>query len=313
MKMQLAALLLVALVAAASAQTPEPDCSQCGTHLKGRCEKIAGRCDCKLFVGVEEQKIDCTKLISKCVLMRREMYLAKGEGRSLRPDTAVVDNDGIYLADCDNNGAFKARQCNETDTCWCVNSAGVRRTEKGGKDWKCEPVRTFWIQIELKENGNAELALPALKQAITKTISKRYGLKENHVKDIEYKDSYVFIDLVQNSTEKTAGDVDITEVAYYMERDIKGESLLPSENKFEILVDGKPLSIEQVKIFYMDEKPPEFSMKHLTPGVIAVIVVVVLAIVAGIAVLVFTRRRRTGKYQKAEVKEMGEMHSQLST
>nr|XP_033792257.1 epithelial cell adhesion molecule [Geotrypetes seraphini] len=313
MTIQLAALLLVVLVAAASAQSPAPDCDLCATHKDGKCEKSGDSCECTFFVAKDKMTLDCTKLIPKCVLMRKEMVATKG-GRRLRPDTAVVDNDGIYLADCEVNGNFKARQCNDTETCWCVNSAGVRRTDKGGKDWKCpELVRTFWIQIELKQNGTAKLAFPALKQAITKTISKRYGLKENHVNEVEYKEPYIIIDLMQNGTEKTAGDVDITEVAYYMEKDIKGESLLPLDNQFEILVDGAPLSIEQVKIFYMDEKLPEFSMKHLTPGVIAVIVVVVLAIVMGIVVLVLTRRRRSGKYQKAEMKEMGEMQSNLNS
>lgn len=316
MTLRLAALLLAALVAAASAQTPVPgECSTCATHFDGKCDNLGGTsgCDCTLRIGPDTRKVDCTKLISKCFLMKKEMLGIKG-GRRIRPDSAVVDNDGIYHADCEDNGVFKARQCNLTEECWCVNSAGVRRTDKGNiKDLKCsELVRTFWVQIELKQNGTAKLTQPALTQALKKTISKRYGLKEKFVEEVEYKDPYIFIDLVQNSTEKTPADVDIIEVAYYMEKDIKGESLFPVE-KLEIPVDGTPLSIEQVKIFYMDEKLPEFSMKHLTPGVIAVIVVLVLAVIAGIVVCVFTRRRKTGKYQKAEVKEMGEMQSQLTS
>lgn len=68
--------------------------------------------------------------------------LKKG-GRRQRPKEAFKDNDGIYDPECGENGAFKAKQCNGTSTCWCVNSAGVRRTEKSEKDITCnELVRT---------------------------------------------------------------------------------------------------------------------------------------------------------------------------
>lgn len=58
-------------------------------------------------------------------------------------ETAFVDNDGVYDPVCENDGRFKAVQCNNTDTCWCVNSAGVRRSDKGGKDIVCESVETM--------------------------------------------------------------------------------------------------------------------------------------------------------------------------
>lgn len=43
-------------------------------------------------------------------------------------------------------------------------------------------------------------------------------------------------------------------------------------------------------VYYVDEIAPEFSMKSLTPGLIAVIVVVVVAIVAAIVVLVSSKK-----------------------
>lgn len=58
-------------------------------------------------------------------------------------ETAFVDNDGIYDPECERDGRFKAVQCNNTETCWCVNSAGVRRSDKEDKKTiKCEPVET---------------------------------------------------------------------------------------------------------------------------------------------------------------------------
>lgn len=86
-------------------------------------------------------------VIPKCYLMQAEMYRARNNlsTRSItgKPvETAIVDNDGIYDPVCENNGTFKAVQCNGTETCWCVNSAGVRRSDKGNKNIKCEPVET---------------------------------------------------------------------------------------------------------------------------------------------------------------------------
>lgn len=77
--------------------------------------------------------------------MKAEVYSLKKGGRS-KPKHAYVDNDGIYDPECDNNGKFKAKQCNGTTTCWCVNSAGVRRTDKTDGKLNCsEVVRTRYI------------------------------------------------------------------------------------------------------------------------------------------------------------------------
>uniref|UniRef100_A0A803SY50 Epithelial cell adhesion molecule n=1 Tax=Anolis carolinensis TaxID=28377 RepID=A0A803SY50_ANOCA len=121
----------------------------------------------------------------------------------------------------------------------------------------------------------------------------------------QYKDPYIFIDLKQNASEKSFGDVDIADVAYYFEKDVKEDPMI-SGGRLDIPIAGQTLKLKDAVIYYVDEKPPEFSMKGLTAGVIAVIVVVVLAIVAGILVLFFTRRKR-GKYEKAEIKELNEI------
>ena len=90
-------------------------------------------------------------VIPKCFLMKAEMYRARNNlgTRTLggKPvETAFVDNDGIYDPECDVTGTFKARQCNNTEECWCVNSAGVRRTDKEDKNIKCDKlVETLWV------------------------------------------------------------------------------------------------------------------------------------------------------------------------
>lgn len=56
----------------------------------------------------------------------------------------------------------------------------------------------------------------------------------------------------------------------------------------DLRVNGEQLDLDpgRTLIYYVDEKPPEFSMQGLQAGIIAVIVVVVIAIIAGIVVLV---------------------------
>lgn len=251
--------------------------------------------------------------------MKREASGAKDGRRGPKHDFTVIDNDGLYNPECDVNGTFKARQCNGTDLCWCVNSAGVRRTDKMDKSdekLKCDRlVRTFWVVVQMKLNGSAP-ANPAeeaaFKDALTKSIADRYKLPKKHIENIELEGTYIYVDLKQNESEKASTDPDIADVAYYMEKDIKGISLLPLDNQFDILVNGKSVGVKEPLISYIDSERPELSMKHLTAGIIAVIVVLLVAIVAGIVVLVLTRRKR-GQYQKAEVKEMGEMQKELTS
>lgn len=136
----------------------------------------------------------------------------------------------------------------------------------------------------------------------------RYQLDPKYVTNILYENDIITIDLVQNSSQKTQNEVDIADVAYYFEKDVKDESLFFNQ-KMDLLVDGEKLDLDpgRTLIYYVDEKPPEFSMQGLQAGIIAVIVVVMLAVIAGVVVLVMSRRRRSTQYEKAEIKEMGEM------
>lgn len=78
---------------------------------------------------------------SKCLLMKAEMTGSKS-GRREKPKDAFEDTDGLYDPECESGGGFKAKQCSG-NTCWCVNTAGVRRTDKHDADLKCNKlVRT---------------------------------------------------------------------------------------------------------------------------------------------------------------------------
>lgn len=62
--------------------------------------------------------------------------------------------------------------------------------------------------------------------------------------------------------------------------------LFKNQDKFAAIMGGQQVEMENILVYYVDEEPPTFTMKHLSGGIIAVIVVVVLAVVAGLLVLV---------------------------
>ena len=306
MKMWIA-VVLVALAAGASAQ----ECS-CQSMKWANCEPTPCRCHLMVGDGVK-QPLDCNSLIPKCFLMKGEMYRAK-KGLSTRTlggkpvETAFVDNDGIYDPDCESDGKFKAKQCNNTEECWCVNSAGVRRTDKGDKDLKCEKlVETYWIRLQLTHKpANGTVDSSKLKVAIADAIHQRYlNFNKDMVGDVQYDPEarLIVVDVMKPKGERKT---DLTHMAYYMEKDVKVLPLFRDQNQFQPTVGGQKLEMENILVYYVDEEPPTFTMKHLSGGIIAVIVVVVLAVVAGLLVLFFARRRNQ-RYNKAQQNEMAPM------
>ncbi|XP_051945984.1 tumor-associated calcium signal transducer 2-like [Xyrauchen texanus] len=270
-------------------------------------------CKCTLALGeTNRQELDCTKLIPKCYLMKGEMYRAR-TGQSTRSiggkpvETAFVDNDGIYDPECENNGKFKAVQCNGTDVCWCVNAAGVRRSDKGDKNIKCEPVDTYWVRLELKhKEGVGALDPIKLKTGIQNALLERYHLSKALVTEVAYDDKSRLI-IVDVQKPKGDSTVDLSLMTYYMEKDIKVLPLYKNPSPFVVKVEGTDVSMENILVYYVDEVPPTFTMQKLTGGIIAVIVVVSLVVIAGLLVLFFLRRREKAKYSKAQPKEMDTM------
>lgn len=76
---------------------------------------------------------------------------------------------------------------------------------------------------------------------------------------------------------------------FFFYSQVKGDSVFHN-NRLNVSIDNEILSFEKTAVYYVDEIPPEFSMKSLTPGLIAVIVVVIIAIVAAIVVLVSSNK-----------------------
>ncbi|XP_006862553.1 PREDICTED: tumor-associated calcium signal transducer 2 [Chrysochloris asiatica] len=305
-------LLLLAMVS--SYATAQDNCT-CPTNKMTLCnwDSQSNRCRCKAL-GTNHE-VNCATLTSKCLLLKARMQRSKSGRALVRPsEHAIVDNDGLYDPECDREGRFKARQCNQTEVCWCVNSVGVRRTDKGDQNLLCdELVRTHHILIELRHRPAASAFNHTdLDAELRRLFRERYRLQPRFLTDVHYEEPTIQIELRQNASQKAPGDVDIADAAYYFERDVKGESLFSSPGAFDMRVRGQPLLVERTLIYYLDEKPPQFSMKRLTAGLIAVIVVVVVALVAGVVVLVITNRRKSGKYKKVEIKEMGELNKEPS-
>ncbi|XP_031732019.1 epithelial cell adhesion molecule [Anarrhichthys ocellatus] len=306
MKMWIA-LVLVAFATGASAQ-----CS-CETMKWATCDGTP--CTCTLLIGDSiTQTLKCDALIPKCFLMKAEMYRAK-KGLSTRTiggkpvETAFVDNDGIYDPDCEADGKFRAKQCNNTEECWCVNSAGVRRTDKEGKTLECPKlVETYWVRLQLKHKpSTTPVKAENLKAAIADAINKRYNnFNKELVEKVEYDaDSRtIVVDVKKAKGERMT---DLTQMAYYMEKDVKVLPLFKNQDEFMPNVDGQKLEMENILVYYVDEENPTFTMKHLSGGIIAVIVVVVLAVIAGLLVLFFARRRQNQRYSKTQQRELDPM------
>ncbi|XP_008319540.1 epithelial cell adhesion molecule [Cynoglossus semilaevis] len=304
---------IVLLVAAFAAGAYAQSCS-CESMKWATCD--GSPCTCYVMTGDNfKQNLDCAKLVPKCYLMKAEMYRARNKldtrtnigGKPV--ETAFVDNDGIYDPDCETNGKFRAKQCNNTKECWCVNSAGVRRTDKGDENLKCEKlVETYWVRIQLTHKKvEKPVKVDQLKGAIAEAINKRYNnFNKDLVKEVQYDPDARMIVL---DVKKSVGDRtnELTHMAYYMEKDVKVLPLFRSQDKFAPVVEGQKLEMENILVYYVDEEAPTFTMKHLSGGIIAVIVVVVLAVVAGLLILFFVKRRQSQRYNKAQQREMEPM------
>ncbi|XP_056617489.1 epithelial cell adhesion molecule [Triplophysa dalaica] len=262
-------------------------------------------CSCKLMLDKDVlQELDCTKLIPKCYLMKAEMFRARNNmtTRSLggKPvETAFVDNDGIYDPICENDGKFKAIQCNGTDVCWCVNSAGVRRSDKGDKNIKCEPVETYWVRLEMKHKETTTLDNAKLKTGVENALLERYKVPKNLVDKVQYdpEGRLIIVDVKKPIGDRT---IDLSLMSYYMEKDVKVLPLYKNKGDFEVSVEGNKVLMENILVYYVDETAPTFTMQKLTGGVIAVIVVVSLIVIAGLLVLFLIGRKQKAKYTKAE-------------
>ncbi|NXP12562.1 TACD2 protein, partial [Thinocorus orbignyianus] len=295
--MELLGVWLGLILAVASA---ENNCT-CATNKWTVCTQDSpGNCTCTL-VG-SNRRVDCSTLTSKCLLMKAQMIPLQEKDSWGHPH-GQLSNNGIYNPDCEASGAFKARQCNQTDTCWCVNTAGVRRSDSGDGSLSCgELVRTSNIYIEMRhKRSSSTFSDSDVANALRDLLESRYKLRPRFITAVTYDSPRIQIHLTQQLSEKIRCDVDIADVAYYFEKDVKGDSVFHSDRTLAVSVNGEALHIQKIRVFYVDEKPPEFCMRQLAAGIGAVVTVVALAAGLGIAVLLVLRWLRTRKYQRMEI------------
>ncbi|XP_054885088.1 epithelial cell adhesion molecule [Poeciliopsis prolifica] len=300
-------LLALAVFAALQKQADTAACT-CTTMKWVNCEGSSPNCACKITLddGYRES-IDCEKLIPKCFLMKAEMFRRR-IGQDVRlniggkpNEHAIIDNDGIYDPECDSNGNFKAKQCNKTEECWCVNSAGVRRTDKGDKNMNCSKlVETFMVRLELTHKevkSDSKVNVEALQNSVRNLLQTRYQVDPKLVKEVQYDPDgrYIVIDIEKEKGDRT---VNLGNMAYYMEKDLKVSPLFSNQTAVQLNGGSQKLDLNKIVVYYVDEERPTITMQHLTGGIIAVIVVVVLVVVFGLLALFFINRKRQQRYSK---------------
>uniref|UniRef100_A0A8C8YII8 EPCAM/Trop-2 C-terminal domain-containing protein n=1 Tax=Prolemur simus TaxID=1328070 RepID=A0A8C8YII8_PROSS len=276
--------------------------------IRTNCQAPAGRkCLCenyKLCISIGSQNtVICSKPATKCLVMKAEVTGSES-GRRAKPEGALQNNDGFMNSAMMSGWLLKAKQCKGAATRWAVNTAGVRRTNRDPEITCSERVRTFWVITELRHKAREKPDdVQSLQTALQEVITTHYQLDPKFIANILYENNIITIDLIQNSSQKTQNDVDVADVAYYLEK-----------GKMGLRVNGEQLDLDpgQTLIYYVDEKALEVSMQDLKAGVIVALVVVTIAIIAGIVVLVISRKKRMGKYEEPKTKEVGKMHRGLS-
>ncbi|KAM4664435.1 epithelial cell adhesion molecule-like [Discoglossus pictus] len=252
----------------------------CHLNRCGTCEAV--------YSGYDNMTVDCNQLTPKCRLMHLEMLHKSRSGRS-RPGRGKMEVDNVYDPECEKSGAFKAKQCDDdSNLCWCVDSAGVRVTDKTGDDPKCDKlVRVHLIQIDFILK--AEFAFPKgkeedLRRSLFNKVS-HFLLKTPQILKITVHEltHEVTMKLCNNGTKEP---VDIATAAYYIEREIK-------QSKFTLPLDGRNLEVDRdnIRVLFFDNEPPRINMKTISPGFAAIIIIIALAVLTGIAVFVVVRRR----------------------
>ncbi|CAJ0950984.1 unnamed protein product [Ranitomeya imitator] len=223
----------------------------CHLNRCGTCEAV--------FSGYDNLTVNCNQLTPKCRLMHLEMLHKNRSWRS-RPGRNKVEIDNLYDPECEESGAFKAKQCDEdSNLCWCVDSAGVRVTDKTDDDPKCDKlvsvqyVDDFYtlhdclIQIHFTFKADLALLKGKEEELRRKLIAKvsRFLLKAPQILQVTVHELSHEVTMKLFSTNGTKDPVDTATVAYYIERELK-------LSKFSVSLDGWILEIdvESIRVLF---------------------------------------------------------------
>ncbi|XP_040268068.1 epithelial cell adhesion molecule-like isoform X1 [Bufo bufo] len=269
----------------------------CHLNRCGTCEAV--------FRGYDNLTVNCKQLTPKCRLMHLEMLHKSRSGRS-HPGRSKVEIDNVYDPECEKSGDFKAKQCDEdSNLCWCVDSAGVRVTDKTSDDPKCEKLVSvqliqinFAFKVDMAQlKGKEEELRRKLIAKVSQFLLKAPQILQVMVHELNHEVTMKFF-----STNGTKDPVDIATVAYYIERGLK-------HSKFSVPLDGRSLEVdtESIRVLFFDNEPPRINMKSISPGVAAIIIIIALVILTGIAVFVVLQRRAEQERIQFEVIEGHEL------
>ncbi|XP_018550133.2 epithelial cell adhesion molecule-like [Lates calcarifer] len=116
------------------------------------------------------------------------------------------------------------------------------------------------VRIQLTHKPvTTPLNAPNLKAAIADAIHKRYdNFNKDMVEEVQYDPDarLIVVDVKKPMGERKS---DLTNMAYYMEKDVKMLPLFKNQDKFEPTVGSQKLEMENILVYYVDEKAPTFT------------------------------------------------------
>ncbi|XP_032819940.1 epithelial cell adhesion molecule-like isoform X2 [Petromyzon marinus] len=301
-------------VSAAQSPCPAPSTCQSDTCVGMRCpyneftycEMDCNTCKPKFF-DLEKKEEKCDKLTLKCRLMHLEMVKKKKGSRSGgAPDGGRQDTDELYDPDCDAQQQFRAKQCdNGTGECWCVNSAGVRNTDKSKSGVDCpklvlcsQIVLDFFLPMDHKPSEDEKIQNV---QKVKDILGKNYFVIPDQFKNVQLLDTR---NMIVTLTQNVSGNVaDIATVAYLADKQLKAGKLQTSETPPQT-IEVDPDARKPIVWFY-DDEPPRMSPSRMAPGIIAIIVIAVLAAVTAAVIFFWWKKQQgTKKYNRAHKQEL---------
>lgn len=255
--------------------------------------------NCICTLAGSNHMVDCSQLTSRCLMTKAEMILCK-EKRFWGHPHGLLSNDGIYNTVWKDTGIFKAGSAvipMLADVWAMLESEELKRVmktsvvvnwlEQTGSilSWSTKQVQGLWWSW----------CSECLETSVWEPIQTAPQVHHTACNNV-----YPVIQIRLNQHEKSRCDVDTADVVYYFEKDTKHDSIFHSNSTWTVCVNGDALDVEELQIYYVDEKPLEFCMQQLGPGFGGVMTVLLLAAGTGITVLALLRWLKTRKYEQGD-------------
>ncbi|XP_066519164.1 epithelial cell adhesion molecule-like, partial [Hoplias malabaricus] len=273
----------------------------CGSLSWATCDES---CKCYASDGEGQRLVlNCTKVVPKCFVKKAEMqqFQHPSSSHPEPTETVLTDRGELHVPECESSGLMNITRCNNTDVCWCVDSAGVRSSDYSDRNFKCEDlVNKNLVLVQLKQTENSQPSGSFQLQSVLATaIHEQHRMDQQLVSKTKVK---FRIDALLITLDIINDEGDLSGLAYYMEKYVSVQPLL-DDQKFGPTVEGQQLELESVLELYEEEKTPiEGKKRHI----VAILVVTSMVILAALAVFFITfliRTQKRGKYEKAQTSE----------